>query len=204
MRATRDLPRSYQRQSTLDLSRNRALLITVNLLGTALFFGFGYAFVRLAIALRLAPRGEDLVLSISPMAFPTFLLWGVVVLALTLVLHELIHAFFFWRFTKHWANFGFRGVYAFAAAPNWYIPRNQHLIITLAPLVVISAVGILLMLVVPLPLLPWLVLALVVNAAGAVGDLVTAVWLLRHPEQAYVNDYGDGMTIFAERCDRTV
>ncbi|MBD2257724.1 hypothetical protein [Pseudanabaena sp. FACHB-2040] len=57
----------------------------------------------------------------------------------------------------------------------------------------------------PLAVVPGLLLALVVNAAGAVGDLVTAGWLLTQPKQAYVNDYGDGMAIYyAENCDRIV
>ncbi|MBD0335473.1 MAG: DUF3267 domain-containing protein, partial [Cyanobacteria bacterium Co-bin13] len=138
MRATQDLPRSYQRQSTLDLSRNRALLIAVNLLGTALFFGFAFAFLGLAAALRLGPRQESLAFEITPAEFPAVVIGGIILLALTLVIHELVHALFFWRFTKRWTTFGFKGVYAFAAAPNWYIPRNQHLIITLAPLLVIT------------------------------------------------------------------
>jgi hypothetical protein len=54
-----------------------------------------------------------------------------------------------------------------------------------------------LMAAVPAGLLTEMVLVLVLNSAGAVGHLVALVWLLTQPRSAYVNDYGDGLVVYA-------
>lgn len=74
--------------------------------------------------------------------------WGLLVVVLAVISHELIHALFFRFFTGEWAIFGFKGIYAYAAAPQWYIPRNLHIAVALAPLVILSLLGVL--------LIPWI------------------------------------------------
>lgn len=111
--------------------------------------------------------------------------------AVMMVIHEAFHGICFWHFTGARPRFGFRGTYAFAAAPDWYIPRTSYLITSLAPLVGISLIGILLLVILPVNWVPALFLVITLNAAGAVGDMWVAWWLLRCPTDALCSDSGD-------------
>ena len=122
----------------------------------------------------------------------------VVVTAVMIVLHEAVHGVGFWIFTRTMPVFAFKGVYAYAAAPAWYLPKAQYLLVALAPLVVLSLLGVALMLVVPTGGFIILLLFLVSNASGAVGDLWVVGWLLRQPSKCYANDRGDAVTLFLE------
>lgn len=115
----------------------------------------------------------------------------------TIVLHELIHGLGFWLFTRDRPAFGFKGLYAYAAAPRWYLPRNQHVVAGLAPLGVTSLAGLLLVPLVPPAPVGALVLILTLNAAGTIGDLVVMGWLLTRPATTLVRDGGDTFSLFA-------
>jgi hypothetical protein len=121
----------------------------------------------------------------------------VLVLAVMLVMHELAHGLLFWIFTRQRPRFGLRLAYAYAAAPDWFLPRNHYLPVALAPLALLSLAGLLV-----LPFMPagWLLLwwfFLTGNASGAVGDLYVAGWLLRQSPTVLVKDYGDRIDVFA-------
>jgi len=178
----------------LDLSRNRWALIGLTMGSMAAFFLFGW----LALALLTALRADLGSVSIQVGAgnLLPFLLGFVALLAMTVIVHEAIHGLFFWLFTRERPRFGFKGLYAYAAAPDWYLPRRQHLIVTLAPLVVISVIGLLGMWVASAAVVIPLMLVVVLNAAGAVGDLVTAAWLLAQPATTLVRDSGDAITLY--------
>ena len=60
----------------------------------------------------------------------------------------------------------------------------------------ITAAGLLLLLIVPMQVLPFLFFSVIVNLAGSIGDVVIVGWLLTKPQTAYVNDYGDGVSVY--------
>ena len=93
-------------------------------------------------------------------------------------------------------KFGFKGLYAYAAAPGWYFPRGQYLVIGLSPLVVLSVLGVLLMPIVPANLMLSLIAFVVMNATGAVGDIAVCTWLLFKPANLYTTDIGDIIDIY--------
>lgn len=195
MRPTRTLPNSYIATCTLDLSKDRRALLLLNLLGVpltlvaALFFGWYIAMLR--------PELGDLSLRLEGLGGVLKLILGMVLtMAAAITIHELVHGVFFWLFTKSRPLFGFKGAYAYAAAPDWYLPRNQFLVVGLAPLVLLSVGGLLLVAVVPVGWLPALFIALVMNAGGAIGDLYVAALLLRTPPTTLTNDVGDAMTFY--------
>ena len=82
------------------------------------------------------------------------------------------------------------------AAPDWYLPRNPYLIVGLAPLVLLTVLGLGLLPVLPRSVLPPAWFALTFNAAGAVGDMVVVGWLLTKPRSVLVNDEGDKFSVF--------
>ncbi len=196
MQPSKILPDNYKATETLDLSQNRKLAIGLNVLGLILFFLFALLFTIFAAVSRYNSEGGELSFSIGRENFWPTLGGALLVVVLAVVIHELIHALFFRFFTGEWATFGFKGIYAYAAAPQWYIPRNLHIAVALAPLLILSLLGAMLIPWIAYELLPALLFFLIINAAGAVGDLVAVGWLLRQPRDAYVNDYGDGFTVY--------
>ena len=202
MDAQKTLPQGYEEAGRLDLSKNKLMTVALNVIALPATIGFALLFLRLASLMRAeaVPGWGELTLADGRAL--RFIVEMILLSVVTVVAHELLHAVGFRIFTGERAGFGFKGLYAYAAAPDWYLPRDEHLATLLLPFVVITAVGVLLLAVVPASLLTEAILVLVLNAAGAVGDLVALVWLLTKPRSAYVNDYGDGMAVFV-RSDAT-
>jgi hypothetical protein len=196
MQATQTLPDHYQAAGAIDLSKDRRLLIILNIAGLVLLGLFGWLFLRAMIWLRPSDTAHTLTsASVSGLAeWAVYLLSILALMALHIVIHEAIHGVFFWIFTRARPRFALRLTYAYAAMPGWYIPRNKFFITTLAPFVVITILGLLLMLVTPWLLPVWFVMT--INASGSVGDLLVAVWLLRHPSSSLAEDRGDSVTLF--------
>ena len=191
--ALRDLPPEYEFLQSLDLSQEPRLLLILNLIGLVLFVLFGWVFLQITLALR-----SDLVSLTGPLSFVPLLVGLLVSYVGVLVLHELVHGLFFWFVTQHRPIFGFKGLYAYAAAPEWYIPKDVFLVIGLAPLVLISLVGVALIPFVPLWSVPLLLFALTANASGAIGDIYTVYYLLRLSSATLVQDRGDNFLVFAK------
>lgn len=188
MRPVKTLPQGYVPVMSVDLSRDRRAFVAIQILGTLLFFVFGWVFFRFGLLLRREALSQSLTLA----GFVGLLL----AMFIIIVVHEAVHGVLFWLYTRELPRFGFKGVYAYAAAPSWYLPRKQHLTAALAPFVVITVVGLALMPIIPASaLLAWL-FALTVNAAGAVGDFFVVGVTLRQPADVLVNDYGDAITMY--------
>lgn len=117
------------------------------------------------------------------------LIIGAVVFVLWL--HELIHASVFMAHTGATPNIGMRGPMIFASAEGYMNTRNAMIINALAPFVVISVLGLLLMAIVPVSALAWVFIPTVANAAAAGGDFMAVYWLLSLPGHAKIEDHGD-------------
>jgi hypothetical protein len=201
MHAVPHLPPGYQEAGIIDIKKDRRLLIFFNLAALVLMVIAGGLFFRAAAWLRpdngSLSSPEVRISSIPEVAI--ILTWIIGLTVLYVVIHELIHGLFFWLFTGRKPVFAFHWNYAYAAAPDWFIQRNPFLITTLAPLVLISAAGLLVMAVGPQSwlLATWFVITM--NAAGAVGDLFVAIWLLFKPASALVQDRGDALTLFEHK-----
>jgi hypothetical protein len=210
MEAVKTLPPYYEQRGVLDFAENKPALIAVNVIGLALMG----LFVGLAVwFLSLVFPGVDVIAALWGVAGGATDLVGrviviVVALAVTLgvgVVHELVHGLFFWVFIRERPVFGAKSLYFYAGAPDWYLPRSQHLVVGLMPLVSITAVGLALALAVPATVAVWVLLFVVANAGGAAGDLMAAVWLLRQPPETLVRDTGVVLTIYQPgQCSENV
>jgi hypothetical protein len=122
----------------------------------------------------------------------------------TVVLHELIHGVFMSiyggkpRYGAGIAHFIFP--YFYATTKTVFL-RNQFIVIAIAPLVVISLVGIGLMAAFP-SIAHWTLLPLVINASGAVGDLWVTRNVLRCPEHVLLEDRKTGLIIYGKETDK--
>ncbi|MBV9614039.1 MAG: DUF3267 domain-containing protein [Ktedonobacteraceae bacterium] len=197
MKSMTELPGDYEAWDTVELS-NKRLVFLLTVLATIAFFLFGLLFLFAAFHFAPPPSNGSTILS-----FPQLLAGLLIFLLVTfvvLIVHELIHALFFWLFTRKWPTFGFKGFYAYAAAPKWYIPRRQFIVVGMAPFVLITLAGLALLPLAPFPATLIVVLALTLNASGAVGDLYIVAWLLRKPGHILIRDFGTGMVVYG--CSR--
>ena len=124
----------------------------------------------------------------------TLLLWilfNIVGYFLILPIHELIHAaaFVLWGGKPY---FGAKLPYAlYCGARNQLFRRNQYFVVGLAPLVVITLVGSILILLTPV-LGSYTLFALIGNFSGAAGDIWVVRRLLRRPPSILVEDTESG------------
>ncbi len=192
MQISQSLPDHYRLIRQIDLSKDTRLLWILNLAGLPLLAIACLLFGWLASAAQPdVTRWQHIDFTLMG------LVWILVGFALTLVLHELVHGIMFWILTRDRPKFGLRLSYAYAAAPQWYIPRNPYLLVGLAPLVILSVIGVLVLPLLPASLLPAWLFAMLANTSGAIGDLYIVGWLLTRSSLLVVNDRGDAMNIFA-------
>jgi hypothetical protein len=131
--------------------------------------------------------------AIPPALFPNF---GLALIAV-LIIHELVHGLFYWLFSNHRPKFGFQGLFPYAAAPSGvYFPRNQFLVVGLSPLVLLTAVGLLLMVIVPTAFVPFLLFFVAFNASGAAGDLIMVIQLIQFSSDTLMEDSSSGVIIY--------
>ncbi|MEW5868297.1 MAG: DUF3267 domain-containing protein [Chloroflexota bacterium] len=193
MQPTRNLPPTYHPIWSMRLKDSR-LVLALNLLALGLFFPCGICFLVYALAVRpdLEINGQFDNLSL------VWLLAIIGTFAVTIILHELVHGLFYWIVTRERPTFGLTWLYAYAVAPGWYFPRNPFIAIGLAPLVVITALGLLAILFVPAKWLPLVLLALLTNATGAVADVFVVGRLLFMAPEVIIEDRRDGITVFRQ------
>jgi hypothetical protein len=193
MRARQSLPAGYETAGGLTLDHNRRLQVLLNLASlpwAALCIG-GLGLV----ATWIRPQGLAFSASGSVGGSLAGLLGALVAgLVITFPLHEAVHGLAYWAYTRSRPQFGFKGWYAYAAAPGWFLPRRSFLVVGLAPLVGITAVGLAALPFLPaLPALGTLVL-LAFNAIGAIGDVYLCLRLAFVRGTVVVEDRSDGVT----------
>jgi hypothetical protein len=200
MRSFKALPSNYSHLKTLDLSKPRHAL-WLNLAALPLLFIYGWLFGQLISFLRVFNPLQPGIMGF----ITTFSGWELLAFTLSiilmLVLHELIHGIFFWLFTHERPRFALKSGYAFAAAPEWYLPRSQYLIVGISPFVIISIASILFAWFVASALIPYLLLIATFNAAGSLGDLIVVGWVLKLPKVILVKDEGDIFSSYAPGND---
>jgi hypothetical protein len=171
--------------------------VVLNILALVLLMLFGWLFTRLLSLLRPLEAAQGLSFSFSMSNMLNWILMLIGVLVVMIVLHEGLHGLFFWLFSGAAPVFGFKVYYAYASAPGWYFRRLPYMVIGLAPLLLISLAGVLLIMVVPASWLGALLLLVVMNASGAVGDLMAVIWLVFQPKVSLVLDLSESIEVYA-------
>lgn len=200
MQAVRTLPENYQLHAHLDVKDQRTMLL-MNIFGLVLLILFGGLFFGAAAWLRPLDMGNAFTFSYS--GWELLLAAGkyLLIILVTMVIHEAIHGLgFVWLANIH-PVFAFKGAYAYAAAPGWYLPRNPYLMIGLAPVVMITLLALIGLAFVPAQWITALLFAAIFNATGAVGDLWVAWLLLRSPQSSLSTDSGDEISIYSPSRD---
>lgn len=196
LRPVNQLPPGYKQRGTFALELNTVQgLIKWNLIGGVLFVLVGWAFFISALTLR-----PLLLYGILESAqWDYFVVFGnLMAMAVAIGLHELFHGILFWAYTQTHPVFGVRLFYAYAAAPGWYLPRGQFIIVALAPLVFLTLIGFGLVAVIPPVLTLPLLFGMTTNVAGSIGDIATVIWLTRQSKRILIEDVGERIKIYSE------
>ena len=196
MKATKTLPVDYQHQKILDLSNSRVML-WLNIAALPLLIIFGWFFseaMTLVNPVNPFPKGIWSIITaftgLQIIALPISILF-------MLIFHEMLHGIFFWIFTRERPKFAFKGFYAYAAAPDWFLPKDQYVIVGLAPFIVISVLSIFLSPFVSHTIIPYLYFIAIFNAAGALGDMIVVSWVISQTNQPLIQDHGDKFLAFS-------
>ncbi len=196
MHATKVLPADYSHHKLLDLSSKRAA-IGLNLAAVPLLFLYGWLFsvvIRYLRSVNPAAKGTwGLFSSFTAIEVVAFILSVIFML----IFHEVIHGAFFWLFTGEQPKFALKAGYAFAAAPDWCLPRAQYIVVGLSPFIVISLLCILAASLTYASIVPYLIYIATLNAAGALGDMIVVAWILRQSSSILVQDQGDKFITFS-------
>ena len=211
MKANESLPSNYSKYTVLEPSKKTLFVISAVVTGILLLLIIGWLLVLFVNALRPTAldgmRLQDLLrsttagfsLAIPPALFRNF---GLALIA-ALILHELVHGLFYWLFSSRRPKFGVQGLFPYAAAPSGvYFPRNQFLVVGLSPLVLFTAVGLLLMVIVPIAFVPFLLFFVAVNASGAAGDLIMVIQLMPFSSDTWMEDNDSGVIIYGPERGR--
>jgi len=188
------------------LSKNRVLVVGAVVSGIILLLAGGWLLVqftnlvrpaalegmRLRDMLTIAPDGRESVVIPCQLTVD-----AVIALALVMLIHEVVHGLFYWQFSGKRPTVGIKWMFVYVAAPSdVYFPRNQFLIVGLAPLVLLTLVGLLLMLIVPVVLVSIVILFVALNAAGAAGDLLMVARLLSYSPNTLMQDVDTGVVVY--------
>jgi len=184
MKPTKVLPNSYMHYRNLrpgDYRKGNLLALII-----ALPFSLGvYSFFnKLAFFLR-----SDY--SHSPTWNPKFdlgILIGLLFVTIVVIAaHESIHGLFLWGFTGERPSIGIQFPGVGVEAPDWYIPRDNLIIIGLAPLILLTTIGMVLLFSVSPQLIGTVAIGLTINIAGSYLDIGAAIYSYLLPKSSYIN-----------------
>ena len=187
---------SFKNSFVIDFAHDKKLYRIINIFSLMLAVLFYLLFYFLSVGI-VKGSGESIFYfftSYNKLPFGYDLLLFPAIIG-ALILHELVHGFFFLVFTGTIPVFGFTKMMAYAGAPDWYIKKNYYLIITLSPLAVITSAGLLFLTFIPSEFSSLVFLPMVINAAGCIGDIWCAVILINKPKETYITDSGITSTI---------
>lgn len=205
--AHRELPQTYQLAKTIDLIKQPKLFIILNVIGIGLFIACWVLLTWLLVLVRPDVGVSEIRFVISLNQAGSFLIALLVFLLVfvsMVTLHEAIHGLFFWLYTQGKVKFAFKGAYAYAAAPDWYLQKRPYMVVSMAPLIMMSIIGCVALLLVPLGWVNPLMLVITMNAAGAIGDIYVFLLLLRMPEDVLIRDFGERMELFTRSDENSV
>jgi hypothetical protein len=211
MKANGSLPSNYSKYTVLEPTKEPKFVVGAVVTAIALLLVVGWLLVLFVNALRPAAlngmRLGDLFSTTttgSSFAIPPALFRNLgLALIAGVILHEIVHGLFYWLFSSRRPKFGFQGLIPYAAAPTGvYFRRNQFVTIGLSPLVLLSAVGLLLMVILPIAYVPFLLFFVAFNAAGAAGDLIMVIRFMPYSPDTVMEDNGSGVIIYGPEKNR--
>ena len=131
--ASGSLPDDYQELLAWSVTEKPKRVVIMNILGVFLFLFFGLIFSNVAVGLGKLPLAGGINFDLREMIF---VLIGIIFI---LALHELMHGLTMRLFGAS-PKYGiiWKGMMLYATSPGYAYPRNNYVIIALAPFILIS------------------------------------------------------------------
>ncbi len=191
MKALTELPQGYGELFSIDLQKDKKLMLLVN--GLAVLIG-----VLMAVPMHFAVP-IDTLFSFEKGMTQYIMRFAVLFVSIFayMILHELVHGITMKRCGTKKVKYGFTGLYAFAGSDDFY-DKKSYILIALAPVVLWGIVLAVINLFVPTEWF-WVVYTLqIMNISGAAGDFYVTVRFLRLKSDILVRDCGVGMTVYSK------
>ena len=189
MQSVMSLPEGYREILHIDIQKNKKMALIVNGLAVAtMLVMFGVAMRIVPITTMFDPMdlmGMWLKLSVMGLGYAAYI-----------IAHEAVHGIAMRYYSEAKVQFGFKGMYAFAASKAYYC-RNHYLVIGLAPIVIWGIVLGILNFLVPIS---WFYVVYFIqagNISGAAGDLYVTWRMSKLPKDILIRDYGVSMTVYS-------
>ena len=184
----KELPAGYREAMTIDAKSDRKLIVKMTLASLAVLVVF--------LALAILWQGRRLLA--EPMPLRLALGFWIAIIAY-LVLHELVHGAAYKLLTGQKLTFGITLSVAFCGVPEIYVYRRASLIAVLAPFVVFTALGLVLLAALPGAWEKFFVLCFLgLHIGGCSGDLYnTWMYLTRFKDpRTLTRDTGPVQTFY--------
>ncbi len=186
----------YKEINKIELSRELTVVLTG--MGILSLFVFGCFFKLVQISISQNAGAFE--------GTPITILIAISTIVFTMLFHEFIHGMAV-------SMYGGKPRYGTGVA-HYILPylytttgtifrRNQFIVILMAPLILISVLGVVSMIVFP-AIAHWFLIPLTLNAAGAIGDLWMTFSIVRYPEHILLADDHSGLTIYGKSTDKVV
>ncbi len=176
MKAFEKLPEGYHEIDSIDLQKDKKLMLLVNVIALVIM-------IVLAVPMHF-------VIPISSMFAHDYFIKAAVLLGAMIVyiiLHELIHGIAMKICGTKKVKYGFTGMYAFAGSDDYY-DKKSYIFIALAPIVVWGIVLAVINFLVPTDWF-WIVYFVqIMNLSGAAGDLFVTVKFSKLPRDILISD----------------
>lgn len=182
----RDLPDHYESYFKIDMQENKKEFIMLNILSILAIIPFIFGLAIIGVSFTVS---NPIHLLIGLLSF----FFGSIIY---IILHELVHAFFFKLKNKIKVTYKFHGFAASASAPGNYFQKGHYLIISLAPFMLFNIIFITSLFFLNGGAFFIAYLLFMVHFSGCSGDLYVFFRLFRKPKDILVEDYGIGMRIF--------
>ena len=188
---------SLHKIKEVNISKNKVILILLNLLGFGLFVLSVPIFSKLAgllMGLRFGQIPDEVQFTITGPDILVFLLTMVA----TLIIHELIHGLFFKVFAPDRpVKYGFHWYALSATSPGTKYSKSKFLWIGIAPFVFIT-LGLSGLFALGFLTIPSYIFLASMHTAGCIGDFYFCILLLLAPKGILVEDTGVGMVFYQE------
>lgn len=194
------LPPGYSQVLEINLKTQKMLAVGMNIAAFLVLIPVAVVLLWFIRMTHPESAGTLLNFTINYTSLVQALLLIVVIVGM-LIFHEAIHGIGFWLTTREKPKYGLSLAYAYAAAPDWFIPARIYFWIGIAPLLVIDAVGLLLIVLMPTSAAGIIAVAVALNTAGAVGDAYILYRLMRLGKTTLVNDSGDKVLFYTQNIN---
>ncbi|MBQ8830771.1 MAG: DUF3267 domain-containing protein [Oscillospiraceae bacterium] len=191
MRAYNTLPDDYSEIFSVDLQKDKKMMILINVIA-----------VLIAVVLAVPMHFHISIVTLFDMshglgAYAVRFIALLVLIIVYMVLHELVHGIAMKLCGTKKVRYGFTGMYAFAGSDDCY-DKKSYIFVALAPVVLWGVVIAIVNAVIPAEWFWVLYIIQITNLSGAAGDLYVTFKFSKFPKDILVRDSGVSMRVYSK------